>query len=69
MSYSGSGNNGGGWGNGAPDDAHAFDPNSEPELFRGVLTRRVVAFLRKKRGIHEARRARECCKIEVILRS
>ena len=24
---------------------HAFDPNLQPELFRGVLTRRVFAFL------------------------
>src|SRR5579859_1736389 len=38
MSYSGSGNTGG-----APP--HAFDPYLEPELFRGVLTRRVFAFL------------------------
>ena len=43
MSYSGSGNDGA-W----RDDAvpsHAFDPITEPELFRGVLTRRIVAFL------------------------
>jgi uncharacterized RDD family membrane protein YckC len=38
MSYSGSGNTGG-----VPP--HAFDPNLQPELFRGVLTRRVFAFL------------------------
>jgi uncharacterized RDD family membrane protein YckC len=44
MSYSGSGN-GGGWNNGAPDYEHAFDPREEPELFRGVLTRRVIAFI------------------------
>jgi uncharacterized RDD family membrane protein YckC len=46
MSYSGSGNNGGGWsGNGAPHYEHAFDPYLEPELFRGVLMRRVIAFI------------------------
>ena len=38
MSYSGSGNTGGG-------QPHAFDPLLHPELFRGVLTRRVFAFL------------------------
>src|SRR5258708_16639693 len=38
MSYSGSGNDGG-----VPP--HAFDPDMQPELFRGVLTRRVFAFL------------------------
>ncbi|MGA2055762.1 MAG: RDD family protein [Bradyrhizobium sp.] len=57
MSYSGSGNTGGGYGTGGADNAggawrndggappHAFDPDLEPELFRGVLTRRVFAFL------------------------
>src|SRR5947209_16485103 len=25
--------------------AHAFDPYDQPELFRGVLTRRVIAFI------------------------
>jgi uncharacterized RDD family membrane protein YckC len=44
MSYSSSGN-GGGWNNGAPNYEHAFDPHEEPELFRGVLTRRVIAFI------------------------
>ncbi len=44
MSYSGSGN-GGGWNNGAPNCEHAFDPYAEPDLFRGVLTRRVIAFI------------------------
>lgn len=44
MSYSGSGN-GGAWGNGAPNYEHAFDPYLEPELFRGVPTRRVIAFI------------------------
>jgi uncharacterized RDD family membrane protein YckC len=44
MSYSGSGN--GGWGNnGAPDYQHAFDPYTEPGLFRYVLMRRVIAFI------------------------
>jgi uncharacterized RDD family membrane protein YckC len=46
MSYSGSGNNGG---NAFRSDGgvppHAFDPWLQPELFRGVLTRRIVAFL------------------------
>jgi uncharacterized RDD family membrane protein YckC len=40
MSYSGSGNTGGGG-----VQSHAFDPLTQPELFRGVLTRRVFAFL------------------------
>ena len=53
MSYSGSGNTGG-WTrdrsqdrsqSGGPDCRHAFDPYLEPELFRGVLTRRVIAFI------------------------
>jgi uncharacterized RDD family membrane protein YckC len=44
MSYSGSGN-GGGRNNAAPDYAHAFDPYEEPELFRSVLMRRVIAFI------------------------
>ena len=39
MSYSGSNNSGGGV------QPHAFDPLTQPELFRGVLTRRVFAFL------------------------
>jgi uncharacterized RDD family membrane protein YckC len=57
MSYSGSGPNsgsgntggaynaGGGWRNDGGVPPHAFDPDLEPELFRGVLTRRVFAFL------------------------
>ena len=46
MSYSGSGNMGGGaWRNGGGVQPHAFDPYLQPELFRGVLTRRVFAFL------------------------
>ena len=42
MSYSGSGNTGGG---AADFQPHSFDPLLQPELFRGVLTRRVFAFL------------------------
>jgi uncharacterized RDD family membrane protein YckC len=57
MSYSGSGNTGGAHGAGSASSAggawrndggvppHAFDPDLEPELFRGVLTRRLFAFL------------------------
>jgi uncharacterized RDD family membrane protein YckC len=48
MSAGGSGNTTGGtWrNNGAASfQPHAFDPMSQPELFRGVLTRRVFAFL------------------------
>jgi uncharacterized RDD family membrane protein YckC len=47
MSDSGSGNNGGAWRNGgaANFQPHAFDPWTQPELFRGVPTRRVFAFL------------------------
>ncbi len=46
MSDSGSGNTRGAWRNGAADfQPHAFDPWTQPELFRGVLTRRVFAFL------------------------
>ena len=47
MSDSGSGySSGGAWrGGGANYQPHAFDPFSQPELFRGVLTRRVFAFL------------------------
>jgi len=57
MSYSGSGNTGGSdnaggasstgsaWRNGGGVQPHAFDPLLQPELFRGVLTRRVFAFL------------------------
>lgn len=43
MSYSSSGNGGGN--SGFDTRPHAFDPNLQPELFRGVLTRRVFAFL------------------------
>ena len=58
MSYSGSGNTGGGasgtggtssaggaWRNDGGVQPHAFDPDVQPELFRGVLTRRIFAFL------------------------
>jgi uncharacterized RDD family membrane protein YckC len=31
--------------NGTPPRAHAFDPHAQPELFQGVLARRVFAFL------------------------
>ena len=44
MSYSGS-NNDGGDSHGGDARPHAFDPYLQPELFRGVLTRRVFAFL------------------------
>src|SRR5258708_32284715 len=47
MSDSGSGNTGGAWrsGGSANFQPHAFDPLLQPELFRGVLTRRLFAFL------------------------
>ena len=45
MSYSGSGNTGGAWRNDGGVPPHAFDPWAQPELFRGVLMRRVFAFL------------------------
>ena len=45
MSDSGSGNTGGAWRSGGGVRPHAFDPWMQPELFRGVLTRRVFAFL------------------------
>jgi len=46
MSYSGPGYTGdGGWRNDGGVRPHAFDPNTQPELFRSVLTRRVFAFL------------------------
>ncbi len=47
MSDSGSGYSGGAWRNGgaANFQPHAFDPLTQPDLFRGVLTRRVFAFL------------------------
>ena len=45
MSYSGSSNGGGAWRSDGGVQPHAFDPYTQPELFRGVLTRRVLAFL------------------------
>src|ERR1700676_4344401 len=46
MSDSGSGNTGGAWrSSGVNFQGHAFDPMMQPELFRGVLTRRIFAFL------------------------
>jgi uncharacterized RDD family membrane protein YckC len=45
MSYSGSGNTGGAWRSDGGVPPHAFDPMLQPELFRGVLTRRFFAFL------------------------
>jgi uncharacterized RDD family membrane protein YckC len=45
MSYSGSGNTGGAWRSDGGVPPHAFDPWMQPELFRGVLTRRFFAFL------------------------
>jgi uncharacterized RDD family membrane protein YckC len=41
----GSFNAGGAWRNDGGTPPHAFDPDLDPELFRGVLTRRVFAFL------------------------
>jgi hypothetical protein len=46
VSYSGSGDTGrGAWRSDGGIPPHAFDPEAEPELFRGVLTRRAFAFL------------------------
>jgi len=52
MSYTGSGNagpdnsGGGSRSDGGPNlQPHAFDPYLEPDLFRGLLTRRVIAFI------------------------
>jgi uncharacterized RDD family membrane protein YckC len=47
MSYSGSGQTNGGaaWRSDGGVPPHAFDPWLQPDLFRGVLTRRVFAFL------------------------
>jgi len=45
MTYTGPGN-GGGWRSGAAEmRPHAYDPYLQPELFRGVLMRRMIAFL------------------------
>ena len=41
----GTGNAGGAWRNDGGVQPHAFDPVLQPELFRGVPTRRVFAFL------------------------
>lgn len=45
MSYSDQGNTGTDWRNDGGVPPHAFDPYLQPELFRGVPTRRVIAFL------------------------
>ena len=45
MSYTGSGGTGGGYGGGPNVPPHAYDPYLQPDLFRGVLTRRGVAFI------------------------
>ena len=45
MTDSGSRYTGGAWRSDAGMRPHAFDPWTQPELFRGVLTRRVFAFL------------------------
>ncbi|HWX57378.1 RDD family protein [Bradyrhizobium sp.] len=46
MSYSGWNNQGGGWQRSGPNlQPHAFDPYAQPDLFRGVLTRRMIAFV------------------------
>jgi len=47
MSDMGSGNVGGGWSSGAGPNVplHAFDPYTQPDLFRGGATRRMIAFL------------------------
>src|ERR1700685_1468466 len=45
MSYSVWGNTGAAWRSDGGVPPHAFDPMAQPELFRGVLTRRFFAFL------------------------
>ena len=45
MTYSGSGDTGGAWRNDGGVQPHAFDPLTQPELFSGVLTKRIFAFL------------------------
>jgi uncharacterized RDD family membrane protein YckC len=47
MSYTGSGGTGDGrrYDGGPNVPPHAYDPYLQPDLFRGVLTRRVVAFI------------------------
>ena len=46
MAYMGSGNSSGGSNQGGPSvHPHAFDFSAQPDLFRGVLMRRAIAFL------------------------
>jgi uncharacterized RDD family membrane protein YckC len=45
MTYSGSPDTGGAWRNDGGVQPHAFDPVTQPELFSGVATKRVFAFL------------------------
>ena len=45
MTYGGSGDTGGAWRNDGGLQPHAFDPLTQPELFSGVATKRVFAFL------------------------
>jgi uncharacterized RDD family membrane protein YckC len=45
MTYGGSGDTGGAWRNDGGVQPHAFDPIAQPELFDGLLTKRVLAFL------------------------
>lgn len=45
MTYSGPGDTGGAWRNDGGVQPHAFDPLSQPELFNGVTTKRIFAFL------------------------
>ncbi len=45
MTYSGSGNTGGAWRNDGGVQPHAFNPDTQPELFDGVVSKRVFAFL------------------------
>ena len=44
-SSSNAGNAGSAWRNDGGVQPHAFDPDLQPELFRGLLTRRTFAFL------------------------
>jgi len=54
MSYSGSGDTGGAWRNDGGVPPHASIPGRQPELFRGVLTRRVFAFPDRPRGAFDS---------------
>lgn len=45
MTYGGSGGTGGAWRNDGGVPPHAFDPVTQPELFSGVATKRIIAFL------------------------